>query len=935
MRFQDSLYHEVFYNSPNAICVIEETSNKITMSNNAFAQLFETEQDKVVGKNFFEFTSALGFPCCKSSDNATIASFSENGKERAEHIHFAHNGDTRIFEVKTSRLQDSDTGLSYILFAARDITEKMRVASELKDSTALQEAIFQSSSDIISVIDANTFAIVKVNKRFLDSHEITEKEAIGKPCYAITHNLMSPCQPPDDPCPMSETIRTGKPAFANHIHYDDHGKKICVEITTSLIDHSPTSESKLILHTCRDITESKLVENAYLEIEKKFQKISEAAKDAIVLLDPVGMVSFWNPAAEKLFGYTSEEVIGKELHRIIVPAEFYSAHQQKFSEFKKTGQGDAIGKTLELPAIRKGGERVLLELSLASFELQDGWYAIGICRDISERKKGEAELKLAHEKTEEVNKKLIDSIKESKRLAKIADSANLAKSQFLTSMSHELRTPLNAIIGYSEMLAEDACEDESSELYEDLLKIKSAGKHLLSLINDILDLSKIEAGKVELSLESFSLKELLQSIIETTLPLAKNNNNRLETSFSEELSLITADPLRLRQIIFNLLSNACKFTEAGVITLSVNQTQGVNNDQVTIIVEDTGIGLTPEQLTRLFGEFCQADNSISRKYGGTGLGLAITKKLCELMGGTITVTSKPGEGTTFTVSIPVSRDSSPIPSAPQKDVQLPENLSARSQPVILAIDDDPEALDLIDRNLSREGFTIVCASSGLEGLKIAREIQPDVILLDVVMPGESGWDILLLSKTDPLISHIPVILLTMLDDAEKGFALGAADYLIKPIETKHFLEVLRKMCFGTKTAQEKALIVVVEDDPETQKLLVKMCRNQGFEVKQASNGVEAMKILENYTPDIVLSDLMMPQMDGFELFTCLRSKEQFSQTRMIALTAMDLTAEENKTLADKMVQIVKKNACGPEKIFSNVSAILKDFVTQSRKSDEK
>ena len=803
MHFKDSLYHEVFYNSPDAICVIEEPSSRIIMANNAFAHFFGMEQNKIVGKNFTEFASEMGFPCEELAESKTIASLAANGRDKSQHIYFAQNGEKKILKVKTSRLQDSDTGLSHILFTARDITEKMKVASDLKDSMALQEAIFQSSSDIISVIDANTFNIVKVNKEFLDSHGLTEKEIIGKPCYEVTHKLTTPCRPPYDPCPMAETLKTGKPAFADHIHFDVNGEKIYVQITTTLIDHGSAGKNKLILHVCRDITKARLAEIAFLEGEKKFQKISEAAKDAIILLDPVGMISFWNPAAEKLFGYASDEVIGKELHRLIVPAEFYPAHLQKFSEFKKTGHGDAVGKTLELPAIRKDGVRVLLELSLASVELQDGWWSIGICRDISERKKNEAELRLAHEKTEEVNKKLIDSIKESERLAKVADSANLAKSQFLTSMSHELRTPLNAIIGYSEMLAEDACENESSELYEDLLKIKAAGKHLLSLINDILDLSKIEAGKVELSLESISLKELLQSVIETVRPLAQKNNNRLETRFSKEPGFINADSLRLRQIVFNLLSNACKFTEAGVITLSVNQTHGVDNDQVSIIVEDTGIGLTPEQLARLFGEFCQADNSISRKYGGTGLGLAITKKLCELMGGTITVTSKPGEGSAFTVSIPVSRDSGPVSPTPQKDQQLPENFSITSQPVILAIDDDPESLELIDRSLSREGFSVVCARSGLEGLKIAREIQPDIIVLDVVMPGESGWDILQLSKTDPLLSHIPVILLTMLDEPEKGLAMGAADYLIKPIDTKHFLEVLRKSYTRSRKPDEK------------------------------------------------------------------------------------------------------------------------------------
>jgi signal transduction histidine kinase/ActR/RegA family two-component response regulator len=387
------------------------------------------------------------------------------------------------------------------------------------------------------------------------------------------------------------------------------------------------------------------------------------------------------------------------------------------------------------------------------------------------------------------------------RIAKdAAEQANRTKSAFLANMSHELRTPLNAIIGYSEMLEEEAEDVGQDEFIPDLKKIHSAGKHLLALINDILDLSKIESGKMELYLETFDIRALVTEVESTIMPLVERNKNTLDVRLPDDLVTMHADMTRVRQVLFNLLSNATKFTENGQVQLEVEVEDRAGESTVFFHVRDSGIGLTEEQLGRLFQAFTQADASTSRKYGGTGLGLVISRRFCQIMGGDIVVESEYGKGSLFTVWLPREvKEREPVTLAPTDVASLvsaPPSVtpiqSSSHVPTVLVIDDDQNTLDLLSRGLSKEGFDVRAVSSGLEGLRVARELKPDAITLDVLMPEMDGWTVLKELKADASTSGIPVIMVSMSDDSEIGRTLGASDFLSKPIDREQLVSVIQK-----------------------------------------------------------------------------------------------------------------------------------------------
>jgi signal transduction histidine kinase/ActR/RegA family two-component response regulator len=381
-----------------------------------------------------------------------------------------------------------------------------------------------------------------------------------------------------------------------------------------------------------------------------------------------------------------------------------------------------------------------------------------------------------------------------------AEAANQAKSAFLANMSHELRTPLNAIMGYSEMLEEEAQASGKEDMVPDLQKIRTAGKHLLGLINDVLDLSKIEAGKMRLFLETFDVRPAVQEAAETARPLITARGNRLEVRCPEDIGALREDVTKVRQVLLNLLSNAAKFTQDGVVSLEVAREVGFEGNWVIFRVRDTGIGMTPEQTAKLFEAFQQADGGTMRRYGGTGLGLAISKKFCRMMGGDITVETRAGKGSTFTVRLPgdidnVDGEATSVRLTPGRasvrSARIAMGESVRNAPpAMLVIDDDPAVCDLMERICGGEGYRVTTARSGEEGLRLARQARPDIILLDVLMPGMDGWAVLENLKGDPALAAVPVVMVTISDEREKGLSLGASDYLVKPVDRERLSGVL-------------------------------------------------------------------------------------------------------------------------------------------------
>ena len=645
------------------------------------------------------------------------------------------------------------------------------------------------------------------------------------------------------------------------------------------------------------------LENAHLfsaaERERQyFEVLVRNSPVAIVVLDLEHRVLSCNPAFEKLYGYSGAEVAGQNLDDLITTPETRaqavsyttraSEHElvQGFGQRRRKNGSMVDVEVLAVPVII-GGERVGM---------------MGLYHDVSEL--------LAARRASE--------------------AANSAKSQFLANMSHELRTPLNAIIGYSEMLEEEAAERGHDGYVPDLQKIRAAGRHLLALINDVLDLSKIEAGKMELHLETFELKPALDAVATTVAPLIEKNGNTLRLELGEDLGVIRSDVTRVRQILFNLLSNASKFTERGCITLSAARVRAAGGkaaagpgapapavaprgagdaagDEIVFGVRDTGIGMTPEQLGRLFQAFSQAETSTAGKYGGTGLGLAISRMFSEMMGGSITVASEAGAGTTFTVRLPAE-----VRTAQERTARPAAAASDGSAGTVLVIDDDPEVRQLLARMLGKDGFRVLEARDGEEGVASARRERPDVITLDVLMPGLDGWGVLAALKNDPAIADIPVVILSIMDERTLGYSLGAAEYLTKPIERAQLSAVLARY-----NRPPGAGVLVVEDDEATRAVLRKALEKEGWEVSEAENGRVGLARVEAGMPALILLDLLMPEVDGFEFLDGLRARHGATPP-VIVITAKTLTDAERQRLDGGVREVVQKRSRDIDGLLADV-----------------
>jgi hypothetical protein len=439
----------------------------------------------------------------------------------------------------------------------------------------------------------------------------------------------------------------------------------------------------------------------------------------------------------------------------------------------------------------------------------------------------------------------------------------------------------------------------------DLGKIHSAGRHLLSLINDILDLSKIEAGKMDLYVEDFDLDPVVEDVVSTAQPLAEKSGARLEVVGPGGLGTMRSDVTRIRQVLLNLLSNACKFTQGGVVRLAVAREAEDGADWIRFVVTDDGIGMSSDQLERLFQAFTQASASTSARYGGTGLGLAISRQFCRMMGGDIQVESEEGAGSTFTVRLPAV-----APSRAPEEIATHAGAGDEEAPLgplagtVLVVDDEPTARELMARHLRRAGFRVVEAADGRAGLEAARASRPDVITLDVLMPQMDGWAVLKELKSDPALADIPVIMATITDERNLGIALGASEYLTKPIDRERLAAILARY----SRADAPRRVLIVEDDDAARALIRRALEAEGWEVDEAENGRVALERLAENEAALVLLDLMMPEMDGFEFLETLRGGTDPSGVPVVVITAKELTDEDHLRLNGGVQRIVQKGS---------------------------
>lgn len=501
------------------------------------------------------------------------------------------------------------------------------------------------------------------------------------------------------------------------------------------------------------------------------------------------------------------------------------------------------------------------------------------------------------------------------------ERANKMKSEFLANMSHELRTPLNAIIGFAEVLRDKICGDLNEEQMEFVKDVHSSGQHLLQMINDILDLSKIEAGKMTLQYEVFSVPEAIEDVYNILKGLANKKNLQLKTSIQSNVGAIEADRVKFKQILYNLLSNAIKFTpQNGGITIDAS----IVNDQLQISVSDTGIGMKPEDQNKVFREFWQADSSFARKYEGTGLGLALSKKIIELHNGNIWFTSEYGRGSTFYFSLPlkasykapVPKESEPEPSS----VTGEKATSDKGMNTVLVVEDDRMAANLLTVYLTKEGYNVVVAADGEDAIRKAKKFHPFLITLDIMIPKVDGWDVLSMLKNSPDTADIPVIIVSVIDNKELGYSLGAAEYLIKPIDREKLINTVNT-CISLEKQGKPMRILVIDDDVKVVKYMSTLLEKAGFEVFKAYSGNAGINLAINNNPDLIILDLMMPNVSGFDVVEKLRIHPAAKKIPIIICSAKDITQEEKNKLNGDILTIIQKGNHTKEDLLAAVKKI--------------
>lgn len=662
------------------------------------------------------------------------------------------------------------------------------------------------------------------------------------------------------------------------------------------------------------------------ETRTYLKNVLDNSADIIMTTDTEGRIVEFNAGASKILGYKKEDVIG-------MPAQDLWVSPEKRPELLRKLEKEGSLSNHETQLRTRDGRVIDISLTLSHIKNGDGRVhgTVGISKDITEKKRLELAVKERNLALQEMNEKLEQRVRERTRELESAnrelEKTNKLKSQFIATMSHELRTPLNSILGFSDLLLmEEVLGEPLTEKQKDYVNnIYNSGSHLLQLINNILDIAKIEAGRMDLHYEIFAVQQLISDVESVIRPLTEKRQQNLSITAAKDIPPLRADKVKFKQVIYNLLSNAVKFTpESGNITV---EAAVINTDSLhaastapfygskclRLSVSDTGIGIKEEDMGRIFSEFEQVDSSLSRRYEGTGLGLTLTKRLVELHGGEIYVESEIGRGSKFTVIIPLPDDVSHEAAEFRQETMparvpdaMPSKKARRNSPLILVVEDDRPTSEILTLYLAQEGYMVAHAYTGEEAITRARELGPFAILLDVMLPGKDGWEILQELKSDQELKDIPIIISSIIDNKELGFALGASDYLVKPIDRAMLLKKLGEINFPDRKNGKSASILCIDDSEDTLKLLVSILEPDGYSVLTADSGKKGIEKALQHRPDLIILDLMMPEMDGFTVVRTLKNNNLTSDIPIFILTAKDLSLSDRYRLTGKVETFIQK-----------------------------
>ncbi|HWP85200.1 MAG TPA: response regulator [Terriglobia bacterium] len=787
--------------------------------------------------------------------------------------------------------------------------EQARIAREQREREAVFRMLFANNPMPMAVFDQETLGFLEVNDAAIAHYGYSRDEFLEM----RVSDLRLRGDVPEVGELLRELKARGGPIVytgeTRHRHRDGTIKHVIVNW------HSLRFGTRdAILAVAQDITERKRAEEALKASEALFRTLLEAAPDAILGVDQQGKIVFANAAAEALFQYPVQELLGQPVE-LLVPHNQREAHARARQEYYRNPhlRSRPMARALELAGLRKDGTRFPAEISLSPMSSAKGALTIAIVSDISERKAVEEEIRRLNaeleRRVESRTRELEAANRELELRNREVERANQLKGRFLASMSHELRTPLNAILGFSSLLKEQMAGPLNEKQARFVEHIHHGGQHLLQLINDILDLSKIEAGRMQLHPELCVVARLLPEVLSVIQPLAIAKKIRVENILPDDVT-VYADPIRFKQILYNLLSNAVKFTpEGGEVSIAA----AIVDETVRLEVRDTGIGIAPDDLGHIFEEFRQVGTSTTGIREGTGLGLAITKRLVEQQGGKIWVDSKPGKGSRFFFTLPLRP---PVPGGAALPSQRPSSVGRRLRPLVLIVDDDPTARELLVDYLRPEGFETLTAASGPEALTLAAQFRPDAITLNMLAASGAGWNALTELKSLPETAAIPVILVSVIDRRQLGFAMGAADYLLKPVSKQDLLAALRRHV--PPSPGNKPAVLVVDDEPYDRQMMAEVLESAGYTTLTAAGGAEALRVLAGLRPDAVLLDLVMPEIDGFQVIEQIKASEDLRDLPVFVLTGKDLSELDMEALRRDTRNFFRKGLPWKEELLKQV-----------------
>ncbi|MBN1573895.1 MAG: PAS domain S-box protein [Deltaproteobacteria bacterium] len=795
-------------------------------------------------------------------------------------------GETVILEIKERLVWEGDEVIE-VHGIGRDITERKRMFDKIKEVQQQQKALLDSIPDMAWLKDKES-RFISVNQPFGRSCNVSPEDLIGKTDLDVWPRDLAERYISDDLHVMKsrEIKRVEEPLEK----FD--GTRTWIEtIKAPIFDDN--GEVVGTVGVARDVTERRQIEEKLRENEERYRSLVENLNDVVFNVDLDGNFTYLSPVIEQISGYKAEDFIGKSSANFIHPEDLPG-----FYEMLKNGM-EKKKESYEFRGIDKNGATRYMSASGRILKKDGKPVGItGIMTDVTDSRTMREELKAAKMRAEESNR---------------------AKSEFLANMSHEIRTPMNAILGFSELLLD---ENLTEEQRENVRTIYESGNILLTLINDILDLSKIESGKAEINEEVFYLLDLLNNTIALFNLKAEEKGLELNLEIDKDISSqIISDPDKIRQIIINLVGNAVKFSDAGKIDVSVMMGgKDDKKDQLTVSVKDTGIGIPPEKIDAIFEPFSQADASTTRRYGGTGLGLSITKKLVELLGGEIKVSSEVGKGSAFTFSVPVN---TPI-------VDDKETESAVSKKVLI-IEDEPSTLKLYKKYLQKGGFQVISSRLGKDALPLAEEHLPAIIILDLLLPDTVGWEVLRKLKKNEKTSDIPVIVVSVLPEKDRAMSLGAIDYVEKPITGRSLAKKIESL---TKSKKEKIdlKIMVVDDDKPVLDFLSEMLGEEGFTTIPFNEPEAAVEFLKGGNAvDMIILDIFMPGITGFDFMGILKEDDRLRKIPIVFVTGGKISRKDMEKFEGISHTLLQKSRLTTELVVREVDTILRDMRVISHK----